>query len=356
MSNLSALGWGDFFQEQLDELAEPGIVPARVCIQYPDRLRVITAEREHNVTPSGRLRFEATGQLAAVGDWVGLRDDNQVVHVVFKRRSAFVRQAAQDAIKEQIIATNIDTAFVVTACNSEFNPRRIERYVTAIWDSGANPVVVLNKSDLASESDRGLAGFIADASDAALGGSVVSISAINGDGLEALEPYLGHGKTGVLVGSSGVGKSTLVNRLVGGERQSVKAIRAGDDKGRHTTTHRELIELPRFGGLLIDTPGMREFRLRVSSTGAADSFADIDELASQCRFNDCSHESEPCCAVRDVISAPRLASYRKLGREIAYENNRRDGAAHREAQKRWRQVTLDMRQRARSPLGGKLKK
>ncbi len=355
MQDLFALGWGVFFQKQLEELDEPGLTPGRVTIQHRDLLRVLTEEGEVVAAPRGRLRHENDAtQIAAVGDWVALGPDRQVVHHVFRRRSAFVRQAAQDAIKEQVIAANIDTAFVVTSCNSDFNPRRIERYVTAVWDSGARPVVVLNKADLCEiEGEQALDVYVETLGEVTPGVDVLAVSAERKLGLEQLAPYLATGKTVVLVGSSGVGKSTLVNALTGGETLATAEVRSGDDKGRHTTTHRELIVLPE-GGMLIDTPGMREFRLRANASALGESFSDIESLAEQCRFNDCQHESEPGCAVVEEVSPERLASYRKLEREVAYENQRRDASARREREQRWRKVTIAYRQRAK--LGGKLEK
>src|SRR5215218_5341995 len=250
------------------------------------------------------------------------------------RRTAMVRRAADTDATAQMIAANVDVFCLVTSANRDFNPRRIERYLTAVWESGANPVVVLNKVDLVDD----LAALTEDISAVALGVPTVEVSALTGVGIEALREHAGRGVTVGLVGSSGVGKSSLINRLVGRDVQHVSDIREDDARGRHTTTRRELVLLPG-GGVLIDTPGMRELGLLEDDGGIDATFADIAQIALACRFNDCLHESEPGCAVQAALSArtldvSRLQSYRKLQREIAASERRRWRTIHKELRAR----------------------
>jgi ribosome biogenesis GTPase len=274
-----------------------------------------------------------------VGDWVAYAGG--LIHGVLPRRTAFVRRAAGNETVEQVLAANIDTVFLVMAFYRDLNPRRLERYLALAWESGADPAIVLTKLDLADDADAA----ITEIESVALGVPVHPVSAVTGEGLDELEPYLGPGRTVVLLGSSGVGKSTLVNALLGEERQATKEIRAFDGRGRHTTTARELIGLPG-GGLVLDTPGMRELQLWEAAEGLIGTFGDIDELALTCRFSDCSHESEPGCAVRDAVDADRLESWRKLGRELRHLELKQDARARSEARKEWRRFTKSMRKSA----------
>jgi ribosome biogenesis GTPase len=260
------------------------------------------------------------------------------IHQLLKRRSKFSRQAAGRATSEQVIATNVDTAFLVTALNRDFNPRRIERYVALAWESGARPVVLLNKSDLVDDPLP----LLWQAEAAAPGVAVHLVSAATGTGLEALARYLTPGQTIVLLGSSGVGKSTLINRLAGRELQRVSAISDSRDRGRHTTSSRQMIPLDA-GGLLIDTPGLRELQLWEASSGLGQTFEDIAVFAAACRFRDCTHQSEPGCAVLAAVEAgalaiERLESFRKLERELAFQHRKQDAAARAEENRRWRAI------------------
>jgi ribosome biogenesis GTPase len=269
--------------------------------------------------------------------------ERAVIHHVLERRTALVRRAADTDAISQIIAANVDLVAIVTSANRDLNPRRLERYLTAVWDSGAAPLVVLNKVDLVAAATPLLEAIAA----VALAVPVVQVSALTGQGIDGLRAYLGPGTTAGLVGSSGVGKSSLVNRLLGAETQAVRAIRDDDARGRHTTTRRELIVLPG-GGVLIDTPGMRELGLIADAGGAAAAFADITDLAQGCRFGDCRHESEPGCAVKAALAVgtiprERWESYRKLQREIAAAEARRDPLLAANTKRRWKTIHKALR-------------
>lgn len=265
--------------------------------------------------------------LPAVGDWVLIEarpaEGSAAIHEVLPRKTKFSRKAAGQETAEQIVAANIDTVFLVTSLNTDFNLRRIERYLTTIWDSGARPVVLLSKADFCV--DVAPAGAAVEA--IALGVPINALSAATGEGLDRLAEYLKPGQTVALIGMSGVGKSTLINRLLGHETQKVLEIREDDARGRHATTSRRLFILPG-RGMLIDTPGMRELQLWDANGGLAQAFGDIETLAGECRFGDCRHESEPGCAVQASINAgqlrpERFESFLKLRRELAYLDRKR---------------------------------
>jgi ribosome biogenesis GTPase len=301
-----------------------GLFLARVSEQHRELYKVIGEHGEFHAVCSGKLAHYADGQLGfpAVGDFVMIdRQEaelgNAVIHHVLRRKSVFTRKAAGGANEEQVVAANIDTVFLCMSLNADFNLRRAERYLAVTWDSGAVPVIVLTKSDLCGDLERRLT----EISSVALGADVLVCSSASGDGFETVKAHIPPGNTAAFIGSSGVGKSTLINRLIGMNVLATKEIRTGDDKGRHATTHRQLILLSD-GGVVIDTPGMRELALYTGDIGK--TFEDIEELALKCRFSNCSHDSEPGCAVRQAIengtlSAKRFESYQKLGRELAYE-------------------------------------
>ena len=311
--NLEDLGWDDGFAAALQP--HENCIPARVSAQHRGEYDVLAERGELRAHVAGRLRHEAASgsELPAVGDWVALRDET--IHAVLPRRSAFLRKVAFHATEAQVLAANIDTVFVVTGLDGDFNVRRLERYLTLAWESGASPAVVLTKADLC---DDPLA-LLLEAEQVAVGVPAHVVSNMTGEGLDELAPYLGPARTVALLGSSGVGKSSLLNRLLDDEVQATKEL-AEDGTGRHTTTARQLFRLPG-GALLVDTPGLREVQLWSADDGIHEAFADVDELAADCRFNDCAHTREPGCAVQAAIDEgrlprERLQSYRALQREL----------------------------------------
>jgi len=339
--DLGELGWNPDLAAQL----EPHQAPARVAVEHRGQYVVYAAHGELRVRLPGRLRYE--GADVAVGDWVAVADD-AVVQAVLPRRSAIVRNAAFSYAEAQTLAANVDVAFVVTSLGPDLEPRRIERYLVSIWESGASPEIVLTKSDRLDDPWP----LVAEVEAVAPGVPVHVVSALTGQGVEALRARLRPGTTAVLLGSSGVGKSTLVNRWCGGQVMATQETRADDDEGRHTTTHRELILVPG-GGLVIDTPGLRELQLWDVGAGALEeTFADVEELAGDCRFNDCSHTREPGCAVLAALEtgelAPdRLHSWRKLQRELRAIAVRNDARLRKEEGRKWHLATRDARARAR---------
>lgn len=295
----------------------------RVVSQYKDLYKVITETGELAATISGKLRFASRtlSEYPAVGDFVMLdrNDDdcgNAIIHHVLTRKSAFIRKAAGTSNDEQVVASNIDTVFICMSLNNDFNLRRLERYLAVAWDSRAIPVIVLTKADLCDNLPQKMLALNA----VACGVDVRVTSSMSEDGYLSVKSYTGSGKTIAFIGSSGVGKSTLINRLIGENTLETQKIR-NDDKGRHTTTRRELFILPS-GGIVIDTPGMRE--LGIEGADLSKTFADIDELATTCKFQDCTHTSEPHCAVKKAIKGgllpeERLKNYLKLKKEAKYE-------------------------------------
>jgi ribosome biogenesis GTPase len=349
--NMERLGWKPDMDEQFRRMAEPGDGYGRVALEHTHLYRIYTERGDMLAEVAGRLRHQAQGRndYPAVGDWVviGYReaDNRAIIRAVMPRFSKFSRKMAGLITDEQIVAANVDTVFLVNALNQDFNVRRLERYLVLAWESGANPVVLLTKADLCGEQESRERAAAAEA--VAIGVPVHIVSAASGEGLEQLSPYLGEGQTVALLGSSGVGKSTIVNALYGRTIMQVSEIREGDDKGRHTTTHRELVPLPG-GGVLIDTPGMRELQLWHADEGLDQGFRDIEELASRCRFGDCGHRREPGCAVQEALGGGKLAaerydSYLKLQRELAYLARKEDSALRSKEKERWKKINMDMR-------------
>ncbi|MFN2470372.1 MAG: ribosome small subunit-dependent GTPase A [Gaiellaceae bacterium] len=349
---LIALGWDEQFETTFAPHAAAGLHPARVATQSHGLSRLLSALGEHTAELAGRMRHELdTVVHPAVGDWVAadLRPDGAgTIHAVLPRRTKFSRKQASgpsDRAVEQVIAANVDTAFLVSALGRDLNVRRIERYLAMAWESGAQPVVLLTKADLHPDHDDDLAAVEA----IAFGAPVHVTSTVTGEGLDALEPYLHRGRTVVLLGSSGVGKSTLVNRFAGSELLATQDVRS-NERGRHTTTHRELVRLPS-GALLLDTPGMRELQLWDASDGMDAAFEDVAEVIARCRFADCSHRTEPDCAVRAALAdgtlpAERWRSYDKLQRELQALEIRQDSRLSAEARKERRRFARSQRKSA----------
>ncbi len=348
---LKSLGWNEYFADHFAPYAEQGYSVGRISLEHKRIYRLMSEHGELLGEVTGKLRYEATGRedYPAVGDWVVINprveEKKASIHALLPRKSKFSRKAAGDTVEEQIVAANVDIVFLVNALNNDFNIRRMERYLILAWESGASPVIVLSKADLCDDLDARLA----EVESVAIGVPVHVVSAEHGEGLEQLAPYLGEGKTIALMGSSGVGKSTLINKLSGSEMQRVSEVREGDDRGRHTTTHRELFRLPE-GGLMIDTPGMRELQLWEADEGFRGAFDDIESIAETCRFYDCQHVQEPGCAVRGAIEdgtleKARFDSYLKLQRELAHLARKEDARLKAAEKDKWKKINVEMRQR-----------
>lgn len=334
-------GWSPALQQDFNPYAPRGLAPARVTVQQRGAYRLVTPLGEMTAQLSGRFAHDAAeGAYPVAGDWVAaaLRpdEDSATIHEVLPRRSAFTRKAAGPGRPAgQVAAANVDVAFLVASLNGDLNARRIERYLATAWESGAAPAVVLTKADLAPDRDDALAEIEA----VALGVPIHVVSAVTGEGVEGLRDSFAPGQTAVLLGSSGVGKSSLVNALAGAELMATGGIREDDARGRHTTTHRELVLLPN-GRLVLDTPGMRELGLWDADAGVATAFADIQALAADCRFGDCGHDSEPGCAVRAALADGTLDPGRwrgwiKLQRELAHLDRKEDPVAREQARRVW---------------------
>ncbi|MEK3888574.1 ribosome small subunit-dependent GTPase A [Bacillus sp. FSL K6-3431] len=349
--NLQTLGWDHFFENECKIYIKEGYTAGRVALEHKRMYRVLAEDGEVLAEVSGKLRFHAAGRgdYPAVGDWVLMtlrrEEGKATIHKVLPRKSKFSRKVAGVTTEEQIVATNVDTVFIVAALNSDFNVRRIERYILTTWESGANPVIVLSKADLCDDVDK----KVRETEAVAIGVPIHVVSAEQKVGLEALAIYMGEGRTVALLGSSGVGKSTLVNAFTGIETLKTSEIREDDDKGRHTTTHRELIVLDQ-GGILIDTPGMRELQLWEADTGLSQGFSDIEELASHCKFRDCQHHGEPGCSVGEAIDegkldSDRYESYLKLQKELAYLNRKEDKQLALADKEKWKKITMGQKKR-----------
>jgi ribosome biogenesis GTPase len=329
-AQLASFGWDQQLARDYEPLRAPGTFPARVIAEHRDRYVVRTARGERAAVLAGRLRHHSRARedRPATGDWVSVDegDGTAAIHAVLPRRGLFRRKAAGETTEAQVLAANVDVALIAAALPDDVKARRIERYMALAWESGAVPVVLLTKADLVDDVDAALRGVRAIAP----GVDVAAVSAVTGEGMDALARWLLPGRTAVLLGSSGAGKSTLTNLLLGEEALRTGAVRE-DGKGRHTTTHRQLVQL-RNGALLIDTPGMRELQLWSADTGLESAFADVEALAARCRFGDCAHQSEPGCAVRAAAEAgtldpARLESWRRLRRELDWLEIRQDEAA-----------------------------
>jgi len=340
-SSLHAFGATPEVQEKfaslVQDLGQPELCLGRIVFESVEQYRVRTEGGELEARPAGRLRLEA--DLPVVGDWVavaGASDDasTTLVVAILPRRTRLSRKVAGKVTREQVVAANVDTVFAVMGLDGDYSLRRLERFAVMIRQSGAQPVAVLTKTDLHEDP----VGARLDAQTAVPGVPVVAVSSLKGEGLEPLKAYLEPGRTVALVGSSGAGKSTLLNRLCDAEVMKTAAVRESDDRGRHTTTHRQLVPLPG-GGLLIDNPGVREIQLWADGDALAEAFEDLEALAQGCRFRDCRHEGEPGCAVAEAIEdgsldPGRLVNWRKLEKELAFLDRQRDVAATRQEDRR----------------------
>jgi ribosome biogenesis GTPase / thiamine phosphate phosphatase len=336
--SVEQLGWDEQWLSELEQLDDDNLISGRIAAQHRGVYVVWSTAGELRAEPSGRLfhDVEVGAPMPAVGDWVAIRprpgEFRGTIEAVLPRRTAISRKQAFKESREQVLAANVDVVLLLNGLDEDFSLRRLERYLTTAWESGAQPVVVLTKSDLHADVTDALL----DVERVAIGVPVVAVSNVTGDGLDAVRQHLGSGRTAVLLGSSGVGKSSLLNRLAGTQLMRTSEL-AADGTGRHTTSHRELVLLPN-GSLVIDTPGLRELQLWEGDLG--ESFSDVDELGANCRFNDCTHTHEPGC---DVLAAvddgrlelERLRSWRKLQRELLSIAARKDRRLHAELKRRW---------------------
>jgi ribosome biogenesis GTPase len=353
-SILEGLGWDDFYEKAYKDIAKVGIIPARVTNQQKFSYQVMSVRGELEARLPGKMLQDNAGDTIrpAVGDWLAVTEEQTgqivIIESVLPRKSRISRltaggrgRALGGPTQEQVVAANIDKAFIVSALDSGrgFNLRRIERYLTLAWSSGASPVIVLNKIDLCEQLDS----VIAEVEEIGQGVPILTVSATEKQGIDQLKNQLARGVTVAFLGPSGVGKSSLINALLGYDRIKVNEVRADDSAGRHTTTQRELFLLPD-GGAVIDTPGMREIQLWTDEESLDDTFSDIHEQAAGCRFRDCTHQSEPGCAVRDALStgaldSERFNNYLKLQKELRFLAARQDGKVRIERTERWKKIS-----------------
>ena len=355
---LAELGWNDFFAQAFAPYAAEGCVPARVTLQLKGHYEVTGESGARLGECTGRFLHGAVNatDLPAIGDWAAITpqpgDDTRAsIHGLLPRRTKFSRQAAGEQAIEQVVAANVDTVFLVSALDANYNLHRIERYLAAAWASGAQPVVLLNKADICADAEAKQREVEAIAPAV----PVLILSAMTRRGLKALAPWLQPGATVALLGSSGVGKSTLINRLVGEKVQATQEVRAADSKGLHTTTQRELLIAPG-GALIIDTPGMRELQPWDASAEVQAAFADVVEIAACCKFRDCTHTVEPGCAVQAALAdgsldLGRWQSYLRMGRATAHEVRRHDRVAQQQHKTHFKKLTTGLRQRVREKSG-----
>jgi ribosome biogenesis GTPase len=346
-STLAALGWTDELEAAFTTYSERGFEPARVVAEHRGGYYVRGVRGDRLSQVRGKLREdELWGGMPAVGDWVAVCDapgDGAAIEAVLPRRTKFSRKTPWLSAEEHVLVANVDTVLLVSGLDADFNARRLERYLTAAWDSGADPVVVLTKLDLCDDLRK-----LGEAEAVALGVPVLPVSNVTGHGLEEVRSLLRPARTFALLGSSGTGKSTLVNRLAGRTVMPTGDLRR-DGRGRHTTRHRQLLVL-RDGSILVDTPGLRELQIWEGDIDSA--FADVAELAAQCRFNDCAHDTEPGCSVQEALASggldpARWASYLKLQRELRHVRLRRGSREHRELKRRWRERARETRRARR---------
>ncbi|WP_338553648.1 ribosome small subunit-dependent GTPase A [Paenibacillus sp. KS-LC4] len=348
---LQVYGWNEHWAAEQRRAAtgDVPLVPARVVAQFSHQYRIVTEAGEQSAVVTGKFEFEAInrGHFPAVGDWVLVQplpgEAKAVIHTLLPRRSVMVRKEAGQRIDVQVISANLDYVFITNALNQDFNLRKIERYLLAVWDSGARPVVLLTKADLIENPEH----YVALVEGIAPGVPVHAVSAFENQGRDALAEYLLPGQTIAITGSSGVGKSTLLNWLADEDKQRVQDIRESDARGRHTTTHREMFVTPS-GAIIVDTPGMRELQLWESDEGIDTTFADIGELAASCRFHDCRHDQEEGCAVKQAIAdgtleQRRFVSFKKLEKELAHMARKEESVNRRTKKQAEKRVSAKSR-------------
>lgn len=349
MFNLTSLGWNKFFENEFKGYKQQGFIPGRIAIENKTNYLICTEFGEAIGECSGKLMFasETTSELPKVGDWVAtsLYDNNEkaVIHEVITRSTKLSRKSIDKKVSEQIIATNVDLVFIVQALDDNFNINRLERYLTAVYQSGAKPVIILNKSDLCFDTEVkfGKVKKLKDELD------VIAVSAVDKTGIDKLYQFISEGTTIAFIGSSGVGKSTLINLLLGEEHFKTNEIREVDSRGKHTTSHRELVLLPN-GGMLIDTPGMREFGVWSSQTSLNKTFDEFEEIAANCKFKDCTHIHETDCAVLEalnngLIEEERYKNYLKLQKEVKFLKTKVDKFAELEEKRKWKNINKEIK-------------
>ncbi|MGL4522519.1 MAG: ribosome small subunit-dependent GTPase A [Bacilli bacterium] len=343
--NLSQLGWSHDYDVPSEEFTI-----GRVLLEHKGMYKVYDGEQEYVSEVNGKMRFQATGRhdYPAVGDFVWMKvqqsEGKAIIHGIFPRFSCFSRKVAGNKMEEQILATNINTVFLVSSLNHDFNIRRLERYLVVAYESGANPVIVLTKKDLCDDIED----KIQEVENIAFGVPIYAVDSLTQEGTLFLSSYCQEGQTVALLGSSGVGKSTLLNALMNEQVAKTGGIREDDAKGRHTTTHRELFFLPS-GGMVIDTPGMRQLQLWDGGSSIDTTFSDVEDLAQTCRFHDCQHQQEPGCSVQDALQTgtlkqERFQSYLKLQKELAYAERKQNDAAARTEKEKWKKISKAQKQ------------
>lgn len=347
--DLKKLGWNDFIENHSRNYKDNNILVGRICSEYKNSYKIFSENGELTAHISGRFRnnCKSLQDYPAVGDWVTFDliqdEDKAIIQSVLPRKSKFSRKVAGNNTQEQIIAANIDTAFIVCALNYDFSLRRIERYLSLVWQSGANPVIILTKTDLCAD----LADKLTEVQSIAFGIDIHSINNLTNDGIEGLYQHCKQGNTIVLLGSSGAGKTSLINNLLGEDKLKVQNLRKNIDKGRHTTTHRQMFFLTQ-GGLIIDTPGMRELQLWDAEEGVSSCFDDIETLAKNCRFNNCKHQNEPDCVVKEALEngnldVKRFENYIKMQKELAYLSRKQNQYEAQHEKEKWKKISKQIK-------------
>lgn len=348
--DLKQLGFNAFFQKQFEQCKYTNISIGRICAEYKESYRIFSEYGELSAIISGKFRNSCTKRedFPAVGDWVLFNhiqnEGKAIIQEILQRKSKFSRKVAGNETQEQIIASNVDFAFIVCALNYDFNPRRIERYLSMVWQSSATPVIILSKADLCPNVEE----KIVEVENIAFAVEIHAVNNISKEGIDVLNKYFNNNQTVVLLGSSGVGKSTLINNLANANIMKVNELRNNVDKGRHTTSHKQMIILPN-GGMIIDTPGLRELQLWDAQEGISNTFNDIEEIAQYCKFNNCTHNNEPGCAVQkaikdDLLEAKRLENYLKVRKEQEYLTSRQSQSAAKIEKDKWKVIHKEIKE------------